>query len=321
MRINRGLLFWGLALVTAGIVALGVQQGYLDESILGGAWRLWPVILIAIGLSIILSRTAFGVLGTVVAAVVVGVVAGSVLAAGPFVTGCAGGDVESAALTPSSGAFEADAVQVDLDFSCGSLALAMGDAASWSANVGRTRGPLAEVTGDAGSLRISTEGGSMFDAGGQRWVVTLGADPTYELTASINAASSTMDLTDAAFAAMNLEPNAGDITVNLSGATVENLDVGLNAGNASITVDEGSSVSGSLETNAGSLELCATPGTAVRISLESNVAFGHNLGDSDLVRSRDTWTSEGFETAETKVDLRLSGNAGSFNLNPEDGCA
>jgi len=55
MTLNRGLLFWGLALITAGAVALAAQQGYLDKEALRDLWRLWPVILIVIGVSVVVS--------------------------------------------------------------------------------------------------------------------------------------------------------------------------------------------------------------------------------------------------------------------------
>ena len=49
MHINRGLLFWGLALVTAGIVALAGAQGWIDIPAMVDLWDYWPVILIVIG--------------------------------------------------------------------------------------------------------------------------------------------------------------------------------------------------------------------------------------------------------------------------------
>ena len=45
MTYHRGLLFWGLALITGGAVALAAQQGYIDQDLLAGAWRLWPLVL------------------------------------------------------------------------------------------------------------------------------------------------------------------------------------------------------------------------------------------------------------------------------------
>jgi hypothetical protein len=42
MRLDRGLLFWGLALITTGAVALAVEFRYVDRDVVSGAWRLWP---------------------------------------------------------------------------------------------------------------------------------------------------------------------------------------------------------------------------------------------------------------------------------------
>ncbi len=77
MHLHRGLLFWGLALIVAGATTLAVQQGYVDKDLVANAWRLWPLILVAIGLAIILSRTPLAPLGTIAAAVVVGVAGGA----------------------------------------------------------------------------------------------------------------------------------------------------------------------------------------------------------------------------------------------------
>ena len=82
MHVNRGLLFWGLALVTAGVVALGATQGWFEIPAMAEMWNLWPVILIVIGLAIVLSRTPFAVIGVVVAALVVGFAGGAAIAAG-----------------------------------------------------------------------------------------------------------------------------------------------------------------------------------------------------------------------------------------------
>ena len=76
MRVSRGLLFWCLGFITAGAVALAVQQGYLDRNAVADACRLWPLILIAIGLSLIARRTQWAIAGTVLSAVVIGAIVG-----------------------------------------------------------------------------------------------------------------------------------------------------------------------------------------------------------------------------------------------------
>jgi hypothetical protein len=90
MRINRGLLFWGVALVVAGVVALAVGQGWIDRQAMLELWRLWPLILVALGVAIVLSRTPLAALGILVAALVVGAAAGAALALGPGVVAACG---------------------------------------------------------------------------------------------------------------------------------------------------------------------------------------------------------------------------------------
>ena len=53
MRVNRGLIFWGVALVTAGAVALAIQYDIVAGESAREAWRLWPIVLIVIGVAVI----------------------------------------------------------------------------------------------------------------------------------------------------------------------------------------------------------------------------------------------------------------------------
>ena len=68
MRIDRRFLGWGVFLVALGGVPLLVQLGALDSSTVAQLWRFWPVLLIAGGLAILLSRTALEGFGGILAA-------------------------------------------------------------------------------------------------------------------------------------------------------------------------------------------------------------------------------------------------------------
>jgi hypothetical protein len=319
MNYHRGLLFWGLALITGGAVALAAQQGYIDRDLLKQAWRLWPLILVAIGLSILLARTPAAILGTIAAALVVGSAGGALIAVGPVSFSCGGADPTS--LTTRQGTF-GDGADVQLDFNCGTLNVGMDDADGWTVASGQRNGSPAEITADSDRLEVRTPNGdNWFDQGRQRWNVTLPTGTRYELQISPNAADSKVDLGGGTFASVSIQPNAGSIFLDLTDAQVDDLDLSLNAGSASIVVGAGLDMSGSLSVNAGSIELCTTGDVALRITGESNITFSTNLDESDLVKSGNTWSTAGYAAASRQVRIQLSGNAGSFALNPEGGCS
>ena len=57
MHIRRGLLFGGLFFITVGGIELLVRAGTIDANRLDEAWKLWPLILVGIGIAILLGRS------------------------------------------------------------------------------------------------------------------------------------------------------------------------------------------------------------------------------------------------------------------------
>jgi hypothetical protein len=317
MQINRGLVFWGIALVTAGVVALAFQQGYLDRDALASAWRLWPVVLIAIGLSIVLSRTPFAVLGIIAAALVVGAAGGALISVGPGFASCGG--PEPTSLATREGAFTGNAASVELDFNCGTLEVALTDGNGWRVASGQSDGEEAQIEATDASVAVSSPDRG-FMGGEQRWEIGLGSDLTYALLINVNAATTVLNLADGSFSELSVDPNAGSLTFDLRGTSVASFSLDMNAGSASFRVGEGTDLDGTVGMNAGSIDFCADPGTALRFTVEENLTFSQDLDESELVRSGETWTSANFDTADRRIDLRLEGNAASFSFNPEGGC-
>ncbi|HEX2141540.1 MAG TPA: DUF5668 domain-containing protein [Candidatus Limnocylindria bacterium] len=321
MNVNRGLLFWALALITAGVVALAVQQGLLDRDTVAGAWRLWPVILIAIGLSILLARTPFAVVGTLVAALVLGVVAGALVSVGPFVGGC-GGDTPTQ-LAEESGSFAGATASVTLDFNCGELDVAMTEGNAWETLTGAAGDdqPRVEGSGDALTVRSPSGEGFDFGEGRQRWEIALGSEVTYDLSINPNAGDIDLDLSGGQFSELDVNPNAGALRFDLTSTTIEDFGLNMNAGSVDITAEADSRISGSIGMNAGAVDLCVPSDVPMRFEVEGAI-FGHNLDDDEhgLEQVGETFTSPGFNEADAVIDLRIEGNAASFNLNPEGGC-
>jgi len=64
MRVDGRFVGWGLFFIVAGALPLAVQGGYLPSDAASRVWRLWPLILVGLGVGIILGRTPLGWLGS-----------------------------------------------------------------------------------------------------------------------------------------------------------------------------------------------------------------------------------------------------------------
>jgi Domain of unknown function (DUF5668) len=323
MRLNRGAIFWGLALVTAGAVALAVQAGVVSRDQVAQAWRLWPVILIALGAALIASRTPFAVLGVLVAGLIAGTAGGAALTGAWGGFGCVG-DSQAGQTFTRNGTFSESSAEVVLELSCGDLSVAIDQGSAWRLDARVGDGPDPRVTQDGASLTARSDGGGPFGVtrDRQRWDVALPSEVALDLRVDTNAGGATLDVGGGRFSALNVDLNAGDVSLDASGADVDELSVDANAASVSVVVDAETTLAGRLEVNAGSIELCAPDGTSLAITLpDGNVTFSHNLEDSGLERSGDTWHSPaGGPSGSASVDLSVGGNAGSFTYNPEGGC-
>jgi cell wall-active antibiotic response 4TMS protein YvqF len=318
VRANTGLIFWGVALVTAGVVALAVQAGNIDESTIREAWRFWPVIIIVIGLAVIASRTPFAVIATIVAALVVGGLGGTLVAGVPegFSFGC---EAEAAGETVSEkGSFGTDP-EVDLDLNCGELTVRTAAGSDWSFEA-RHAGEPPRIEADDEGLRVESPDTLAFFGFGeaeQSWNLTLPTETKMGLSVDANAASSRLELGGASLSRLELDANAGDVDIALTGAMVDELTVDANAGSISIEVDDATRLTGSVEMNAGSLELCAPDGVGVAITVsDDNPSFSHNLDELGLSRDGEVWRGGSGEA----VTLSVEGNAASLTINPDGGC-
>ncbi len=321
MHANRGLVFWGVALVTAGAVALAIQSNLIAADAARDAWRLWPIVLIVIGLAIISARTPFALVATLAAGLVAGGLTGTLVAGWPdgVSIGCGG---ETDEQITADGSFGDASAEVVLDFNCGELDLVTGGGSDWTVDARHASGAEPTITSDDRALRVRAQVGGGFIGfadGRQAWDVTLPTEVELALDIEANAASSRLDLDGADLSELSLDANAGDVDLGLGGAAVGELAINANAGSIGLTVDSDSAVAGSVEMNAGSLELCVDPDASIAITIDDdNVTFSHDLDSSGLTRQGDTWRS-GEGAAD--VTLAVEGSAASFTYNPDGGCS
>lgn len=323
MHIDRRLLGWGVFFVLVGAIPLAVRGGFLDaERVASWPW-LWPVLLIGWGLGLVLRRTPVDWIGGAVTAVVLGLMAGGALATGfrgiPVVSGC-GGDGQGTAFVTQRGAL-ASGGQLNVDFNCGTITMAATDGSDWtvSGSDARGRGPRVETSGTSVSIEMPTN--DFFrDSGQNTWTVGVPRAAPFGFGMTLNGGRGTADLTGASVSSASLTVNAGSFGLDLaSAALVGDVNATVNAGAATVSLPAGDR-SANLSLNLGSLEVCLPADAVVRVRWAG--ALGSNDLDAAGLTELDdnTWVSAGFVETAPHLELRVSANAGSFDLTFGGGC-
>jgi hypothetical protein len=318
MRLDRSRLNWGVFFIVLGAVPLAYHQGAVSLSTLSDAWRLWPLVLVGIGLGLVLSRTPAYFVGGLVVAACLGLVLGSLFAVGPRL-GC--GNHGTAASTISRDGNFDGAAQVELDIQCGLANVTTSADGQWHVRASSSGGSGATVdsTSTSLSVRSGDRNGWRLDRADENWDLELPSGHSIGLTVSIDAGDAHFNLGGATLSSANFSVNAGALHVDLSNARLGNLSVSTNVGSASLILDGNSSVSGSISTNVGSLDMCAPSGLGLRIRSSESLAAS-NFSGAGLVRVGDARQTPGYDTAANKADFSASTSVGSLTLNPAGGC-
>jgi hypothetical protein len=326
MRIRRGYLGLGVFLIMAGAVPLAVRAGYLTDDQISRSWTLWPLILVGIGIGLILSRTSFEFIGGIIVAATLGLMVGGFLSSGvgALSAGACGQDAGTSAFPTRDGTFSASGGSVDIEADCGdvTIGVAAGDGWRVEGEDADGAGPVIEATETALHVRPSDDGGTAFLGLGKRdtWRVTVPDAVRTDIDLRLNAGQATLDLSGALVGTVALRLNAGSATIDLESVeAVEDIDVQLNAGSLGLTLPH-VSTTGTIHANAGAVRLCAPPGVALKLHTGESIVASYDYGDHGLVQDGSTWTTPGFDTAPQKIELQTEANAGSFVLDPEDGC-
>jgi hypothetical protein len=311
MRIDGGRLGWGVFFVTLGLVPLAVRFGWVDPAWFEGIWRLWPLILIGIGVGLILRRTAFAAVGNVIVGLTFGLMIGGALAT-PINAGisCLPGGTADASPITQQGTFAGDRAEIDIAFPCAEVVVSARSGSDWSVVATGIDADDLDLEADATSLEIDRSGGSgIWGQGEQTGLqIELPTGPAMDLAMDVSAGSATASLGGTRVESLSLSVNAGDATTRLTETTLDAFSVSVNAGSAAMSLPA-SPWDGSASVNVGSLEVCVPDGAAVRIT--SSAALGSVDVGPGFSQTGEGWVTPAWAAAGEGADLSLSVNLGS----------
>jgi hypothetical protein len=282
-RRNSGPL-GAVLLILIGVILLLNVLGVLDWNIWWSVLRLWPVLLIAAGLELLLGRTRWGALLATIL-----VVAVIVAALWLTYTGAMPSGLETAQIRQPLG--ESTRAEVSLEPVVGTLRL---EAASEAANL---------IEGEIRKGR-SEDIQESFSLSGDTAIYSLGTDgPAWDFATGAWDQTRTWDLgfSPGASLALDTELAVGDDRFDLTGLAIESLSADMGMGRILVTLPETGRFSAKLSQGLGVLEIVVPMGMAVRIQTDTALA-GRQIPD-DLVKAEEFYTSPGYDSAEDRVEI------------------
>lgn len=285
----RGGLVGPILLIGLGLVLLAQNLGWVGADLWWNLLRMWPLILIAIGIDLLIPRRS--ALGTLLALVlVVAVFVGGFWLSGISLQPAPPAETESVSVPALnvSGArirIQPPAASLHVHALPGSQALVEGSVprsrtgkvqADWS-----TSGSVADVEITAGGLFV----GPLVGDGTEAW--RLGLSPEVPLHLEISS-------------------GAGIVEANLTGLQIEGLEVSLGLGRSVITLPAGGNFRGSVSGAVGQTVVIIPEGAAVRVRMTTGLGGVEtpegrrpfDLGDNE-------YTSPGFDTAPERIELEI----------------
>ena len=345
MRINRSLLNWGVFLIALGGVPLAVDQGWLESDIASDLGRLWPLILVGIGLGLIMRWTPLSWFGGVLVAATFGVIFGAaavslrdndltnVQGIIPAITGgaCSDGG-QGDETTTREGIASSDAFSLSLSIPCGELTVERVSTPTWRVVATHDSGEaprIDETPGSAGATGVTirddgaTEVFFLGRPSRSDWAVEVPAAATLAMSMTFDASEGSVDTGAGPVSRLSSTLNAADVTFDLGEADASvSVDVGLtlNASDGRLILPAGPSQT-SLTLNASALEVCVPESTPVRVELTETLASS-NLADAGLEQSGGgRWTTPGEIDSGEQAVIELTNTVSSFSIERPEACS
>jgi hypothetical protein len=293
---HRGGLVGPVLLVGFGLILLGQNLGWVQDDIWLSLLRLWPLILVAAGIDLLVPRrTIWGTLLSLV--LVVAVFAGGFWLAGPGLRARPAGELKEISV-PLGDASSAD-VHFDPPVASLTVGALSGSTVLLEGTVPAERyGQVeAKTRQDGTSTQVELEASGayatpIFGPAEQPWAFRLTTEIPIRLQVSEGAGQALLDLTGLQISGLDVEMGVGRVVITLPAEGSFTGQVSGAIGQTIIVIPEGVAVRVRMTTGIGGLE---TP--------EGGRSL--DLGDKE-------YTSPGFATAQNRIELQIEQAIGAI---------
>ncbi|MDO9066726.1 MAG: DUF5668 domain-containing protein [Chloroflexota bacterium] len=285
-------------LIGLGVLLLLSNLGMLQWSVWDTAWRLWPILLIAAGLDVLIGRRS--AVGSLLSALILLalIVGGVWLVAAPGGAGVGALGREISGQSVSQALDGARLAEVSIRPAAASLRVAGG------APAGKlVEGTVAVQDGEAATSDSRLASDVLYYSVESREARAVfgpwGGGRVWDLR-----------LTDQAQLTLRVGMGAGQANLDLRGLKLTSLVVEIGAGQTTVTLPSGGRVQARVSVAMGEVIIRVPRGTAYRVN--ARAALGSSrLPNGEGNFGSSTATSPGFESAQDRVDVDVSCAMGS----------
>jgi hypothetical protein len=303
--------FWPIVLIGGGVLLLLSNLGYISSTTWNVLLRLWPVLLIALGIELLFGRrsTAGAVISGLLILILLGGVIGAVFFVQqiPMLSGLAVlPEWRTEQIEYPLGSIQQATVNIDWSSLPGTVRVLEGSANLIEGRIAyrgdlvfdvRVRGNQADVEIDQRFTGVWFGPLDVLRDADRRWV--LGLSPNVGLDLRVNGGS-------------------GPSTLDLLGLQLNALDVDVGSGSIDLSLPAGVTFNATIDGGSGPLTVVVPSGTGVRVVLDSGSGPFHPSEQFALVsgeRSGDAvWESADWQTAAEQIELRIDQGSGPVTI-------
>lgn len=322
-------IFWPIVLIGIGVIWLLASLGVLPDVSWRFFVRLWPLILIVIGLDLIFGRRS-PLVGALIGLATIALVVVLTFIA-PLMGFVPNVDVLTERFSEPIGS--ATSAQIELGLSVGLTNItALSDSNMlFDAEISHAGKMDFSVSGEKEKeirlaqlpVSFTSDWLDWPEEKELRWDIGLTPDIPLHLKLEGGVGKSTLDFSELQLADLEIEVGVGGMEINLP-ATGESYEVQLNGsvGESRISIEEGAEITLDIQGGVGNVFIDIPDGAAVRLEGETGVgninvpsSFRQTRSnDENIVGESGTWESEGFSSADRQIIITFEGGVGNLTL-------
>jgi len=304
-------LFWPIIFIGAGVVLILVNLGYAPDLSWGVIWRLWPLLIIALGVDLLIGRRS--VVGAIASAVLLLVLIGGIVLVAMFAQNIPivsdwtqSPEFKTDHIESPLGGVERAEVYIDWTSVPGYLSSLEDSRNLIEADIDylgdltfRTdvRGGRADVTLDSRYTSIRFWSFNRRDHSDKRWDVELSPDVPLDLT---------------------LDASSGPCDLDLAGLQVSGLVLDAGSGPVDLVLPSGSSFDAEIDGSSGPISIALPRDVGMRVELDSGSGPFSANSRFELVQGRrtgdGTWETDNYDTAKHTITLEIDQGSGPVRI-------